>query len=110
MRLKEVAERLGLEFLVAADPEAEVRGGYVSDLLSDVLAHAEAGDLWITHQRHLNVVAVAKLRGVAGVVFARGLRPGPEALRRAEEEGVNLLLSPSDAFDTAGRLHRLLFP
>lgn len=110
MRLKEVAEKLGLEFLVAADPEREVRGGYVSDLLSDVLAHAEAGDLWITHQRHLNVVAVAKLRGVAGVVFARGLRPGHEALRRAEEEGVNLLLSPADAFDTAGRLHRLLLP
>ncbi|MEN3010844.1 MAG: DRTGG domain-containing protein [Candidatus Bipolaricaulaceae bacterium] len=110
MRLREVAERLGLEFLVAADPEAEVRGGYVSDLLSDVLAHAEAGDLWITHQRHLNVVAVAKLRGVAGVVFARGLRPGPETLQRAQHEGVNLLTSPADAFDTAGRLHRLLAP
>lgn len=110
MKLREIAEKLGLEFLVAADPEAEVRGGYVSDLLSDVLAHAEAGDLWITHQRHLNVVAVGKLRAVAGVVFARGLRPGPEALRRAEEEGVNLLVSPADAFETAGKLHRLLFP
>ncbi|MCS7216312.1 DRTGG domain-containing protein [Thermus sp.] len=110
MKLREVAERLGLEFLVAADPEAEVRGGYVSDLLSDVLAHAEAGDLWITHQRHLNVVAVAKLRGVAGVVLARGLRPGPETLQRAQQEGVNLLTSPADAFDTAGRLHRLLAP
>lgn len=110
MKLWEVAERLGLEFLVRADPEAEVQGGYVSDLLSDVLAHAEAGDLWITHQRHLNVVAVAKLRGVAGIVLARGLQPGPETIRRAQEEGVNLLTSSADAFDTAGRLHRLLFP
>lgn len=110
MQLREVAQGLGLEFLVAADPQAEVRGGYVSDLLSDVLAHAEPGDLWITHQRHLNVVAVGKLRGVAGVVFARGLRPGTETLRRAQEEGVNLLVSPFDAFEAAGRLHRLLFP
>lgn len=109
MKLAEVADHLGLEFLVLGDPEVEVRGGYVSDLLSDVLAHAEAGDLWLTHQRHLNVVAVAKLREVAGVVFVRGLRPGPETLAKAREEGVNLLSSPEDAFETGGRLHRLLF-
>lgn len=87
MRLKEVAERLGLEFLVTADPEAEVRGGYVSDLLSDVLAHAEAGDLWITHQRHLNVVAVAKLRGWRAWCspggFGRAPRPSAARKKRA---------------------------
>lgn len=110
MKLREVVERLGLEFVVRADPEVEVLGGYVSDLLSDVLAHAQAGALWITHQRHLNVVAVAKLRGVAGVVLARGLKPGEETVRRAQEEGVNILSSPADAFHTAGALHRLLFP
>ncbi len=29
-------------------------GGYVSDLLSDVMAHAQDGDVWITMQRHVN--------------------------------------------------------
>lgn len=43
MKLEKVAEALGLEFLVQARPEAEVRDGYVSDLLADVLAHAEPG-------------------------------------------------------------------
>lgn len=110
MKLREVAEKLGLEFLVAAAPEAEVEGGYVSDLLSDVLANAQPKQLWITHQRHLNVVAVAKLRELSGVVFARRIRPGPEVIQKAREEGLNLLISPADAFETAGRLHRLLFP
>jgi hypothetical protein len=110
VKLREVAEKLGLEFFVAAAPEAEVEGGYVSDLLSHVLAHAQPKQLWITHQRHLNVVAVAKLRELSGVVFARGIRPGPETLQRAKEEGVNLLGSKLDAFHTAGKLHRLLFP
>lgn len=110
MRLREIARALEWEFLVEADPEVEVQGGYVSDLLSDVLAHAQPGDLWLTHQRHLNVVAVGKLREVAGIVFVRGIRPGPEAVRKAEEEEVNLLVSREDAFHTAGKLHRLLFP
>jgi len=110
MRLKEIAEKLGLEFVVTAETEAEVLGGYVSDLLSDVLAHAERGELWLTHQRHLNVVAVGKLRELSGVVFVRGIRPGPEVIQKAREEGLNLLISPADAFETAGRLHRLLFP
>ena len=45
MRLKEIAEKLGLEFVVAAETEVEVLGGHISDLLSDVLAHAEWGAL-----------------------------------------------------------------
>ena len=45
-------------------------GGYASDLLSDVLAHAAAGNLLVTVQTHLNVVAVALHAELLGVVFA----------------------------------------
>ncbi|MBC7221537.1 serine kinase [Candidatus Bipolaricaulota bacterium] len=110
MKLKEVVKALGLEILVFPAPDLEVHDGYVSDLLSDVLAHAKPGELWLTHQRHLNVVAVAKLRELSGVIFVRGIRPGLDVLQKAREEGVNLFVSESDAFHTAGRLHRLLFP
>lgn len=110
MKLARVVAELGLEALATGDLTREVGGGYCSDLLSDVLAHARPGDLWITHQRHLNVVAVAKLRDLAGVVFARGNRPAPDVVARAATEGVNLFLSPEPAFEVAGRLHRLLRP
>ncbi|HID08640.1 TPA: serine kinase [Candidatus Micrarchaeota archaeon] len=108
MTLEEVARKLGLEVLVGADLGLEVRGGYVGDLLSRALADSEEGSLWITHQRHLNVVAVAKLKGLAGVVYAQGVRPYEEALERAREEGVNLLSSGRSAFETAGLLFRIL--
>ena len=108
MTLAEVARALGLECLVEAGLDRQVRWGFCSDLLSDVLAHAREGDLWITHQRHLNVVAVAKLKGVAGVVCVRGLRPSEEVRRAAQEEGVPLLTTQMDAFELAGRLYRLL--
>lgn len=110
MELAKIVADVGLEVIVGADLTRDVRGGYCSDLLSDVLAHAQPGDLWITHHRHLNVVAVGKLRDVAGIVFARGLRPGPDVIARAAGERVNLLSSPHPAFEVAGRLHRALAP
>ncbi|MCX6555994.1 MAG: hypothetical protein NTW95_00945, partial [Candidatus Aminicenantes bacterium] len=67
MMVKEVAEKLGLKILsVGADQQ--VTGGYVSDLLSDVIANAEEGSLWITVQRHLNIIAVAQLKKLAGII------------------------------------------
>ncbi len=110
MKLARIVAELGLENLAAGDLTREVTGGYCSDLLSDVLAHVAPGELWITHQRHLNVVAVAKLRDVAGVIFAQGNRPGHDVVSRAAAEGVNLFLSERSAFEIAGRLYRLLRP
>ena len=108
MKLAELQAALGLEALTPGEPEREVSWGFCSDLLSDVLAHAHPQELWITHQRHLNVVAVAKLRGVAGVVCVRGLRPSPGVLAKAREEGVMILLAAEGAFEVAGKLYRLL--
>ncbi|GAB4304058.1 MAG: DRTGG domain-containing protein [Candidatus Bipolaricaulota bacterium] len=110
MELRQVIAAIGLTALVGADLAREVRDGYCSDLLSDVLAHAKAGDLWITHQRHLNVIAVAKLRDVAGIVFPRRLRPSPDVVARAQAEGLNLLLAEGTAFEVAGKLYRVLHP
>jgi hypothetical protein len=35
-----------------------VTGGYASDLLSCVMARAQAGNVWVTLQAHPNVVAI----------------------------------------------------
>jgi len=62
MTLGEVVKALNLEVRTGQDQmDREVRGGYVSDLLSDVIAGAKEGDLWVTLQLHQNIVAVAFL-------------------------------------------------
>ncbi len=106
MRLSEVARVLGLE-LRCGSLESEVRGGYVSDLMSDVIAHAEAGDLWLTVQVHANIVAVAAMKELAGVVLVGGRQPEAETLRKAEAKKVTLLVSRLPAFELAGRLYQL---
>ncbi len=108
MTVAEVVERLELEALAAGELKATVAGGYCSDLLSDVLAHAQSGDMWITHQRHMNVVAVAKLKEVAAVILVRGAAPSAEMTGRARSEGVTILRSSASAFQVAGRLYQLL--
>jgi hypothetical protein len=84
-----------------------VRGGYASDLLSDVIAHAEEGDAWVTMQKHLNTVAVAHLKGVAVIVIVNGREPDADMLARAGEQGVAVVVTPLGAFDAAGVLYGL---
>jgi predicted transcriptional regulator len=107
MLVKEVAEKLGLKIL-AAGQDQEVTSGYVSDLLSDVIANAEEGCLWITVQRHLNIVAVAQLKKLAGIVLSRGSAPDASVLARAAQEGLFILSTPADSFTIAGKLYGLI--
>jgi hypothetical protein len=106
MRLSEVARALGLE-LLSGGLEAEVGGGYVSDLMSDVIANAEAGDLWLTVQIHANIVAVAAMKELAGIVLVGGRRPEAETLAKAAAKKVTLLGSGLSGFELSGRLYQL---
>jgi hypothetical protein len=108
MRLREVVERLNLDILALGDQEREVRWAYTSDLLSDVMAGAQPGDLWLTIQRHMNIVAVAKLRDLAGIVLAKGHRPAQEVVDKAKEEGIALMVSEDPLFELCGEMYQIL--
>jgi hypothetical protein len=89
----------------AAAGSREVRGGYASDLLSDVMAHAQEGDAWVTMQRHVNTVAVAQLKNLTAIVIVNGRQPESDMAARAAEQDVALVTTPLEAFDVAGRLY-----
>lgn len=100
--------KLGLEVRAGAGSlERPVRGGYASDLLSDVIAHAREGDVWITLQTHPNTVAVASMKDLAGVVLVNAREPQAETLEKAGAENIPLLVSALPAFELIGRLHAL---
>ena len=108
MRLIDLVEALGLRVDVAGDSlNVELTGGYASDLMSDVLANATAGEIWVTLQTHQNVVAVASMKELAGVVLVGGRQPQEETLLKAQEEGVPVLVSELSAFELVGRLYEL---
>ena len=83
-----------------------VTGGYASDLLSDVIAHSRKGNIWITIQTHPNIVAVATMKELSGIILTGGREPDVETLQKAEEEGMPILVSPLFTFELVGRLHQ----
>ena len=109
MKLKEIVEKLKLQVLASQERlDTEVTGGYTSDLLSDVMANSRGKNLWITLQTHENIVAVAKLRDLAGIVVINNRKPDEETLNRARSEKVVLLASGETAFIISGKLYGLI--
>lgn len=106
--LDRIAEELQLEVISCEGLlRRPVVGGYASDLLSCVMARAKHNFLWVTLQSHVNVVAVASLLGLAGVIITEGNKPDQDTVARAEKEDVVLMLTPSTTFSVVGRLASL---
>lgn len=107
MKLSDLVSEFGLEVKAgAAYLDREVGGGYASDLLSDVLANAEDGMVWVTLHIHQNIVAVAAHTGLAGIILVQGRVPDSDTVTKAEEENIPLLITDLSTFEIVGRLYR----
>jgi hypothetical protein len=103
--LKEIIEKLKLETVSSSHPaDQPVVGGYAADLLSCAMKGAKKDYIWVTLQSHLNVVAVASLLSLAGVIITEGNRPDEETITRAEKEGITLMVTPKTTFTVVGQL------
>lgn len=109
MKLKEIVEKLRLQVLVGQERlDMEVSGGYTSDLLSDVMANSKERNVWITLQVHENIVAVAKLKDLAGIIMINNRKPDEATIQRAKDEKVTLILSDETAFGLSGKIYGLI--
>jgi hypothetical protein len=108
MTLSELAARLDLKvFTTGVSLDKPVLGGYASDLLSDVIGHSHKSDVWLTMQVHPNIIAVAVLKDLAGIVLVNSREPAPETLEQAAREKVAILGARTGTFELAGRLYGL---
>ncbi|MBP8955187.1 MAG: serine kinase [Armatimonadetes bacterium] len=104
----QVAEELGLKVCAGGHKlDSKVEGALVSDLLSFVMANGKRGQLWVTIQTHSNIVAVAVLGGLAGIIIASGFHPDEDTTGRAEEEDIPILTCDAPAYEVAGMLYEL---
>lgn len=104
MTIKELGERLELKALTKLF-EKPVTGVYISDMVSDVIANARAGNILITLQVHNNVIAAANLVDVAAIVLTRGRAPAPEAVALAEKAEITVFSTALDSWQVATRLY-----
>lgn len=85
-----------------------VNGGYTSDLLSDVMGHADQGNIWITLQTHKNIMAIASLKDLAAIIVVKGFKPDADTMEKSNEEGIPILGTDMQTFETAGKVYNLL--
>jgi hypothetical protein len=82
-------------------------GGYASDLLSCVMAGAKQGNLWITLQSHINIVAVAAVLDLAAIIITEDAKPDATTLEKAQQQGITLLGSSESTYSIVGKLWEL---
>ncbi|MCF8380621.1 MAG: serine kinase [Bacteroidales bacterium] len=108
MNLAEIIKSLNLKIISGKlNPETKIKGVYVSDLLSDVMGNAKAGDLWITLQSHKNIIAVAELKDICAILIINGGQPDEETIKKSREDDILLLGTDESAFSMAGRIYEL---
>jgi len=107
VKVAELVEKFELTvFSGEAGLQNEISGGYVSDLLSDVMGFARENQVWMTLQTHQNVVAIASLKDLAAVIIVKDLQPDPETVSHSEEEGIPLLGTDMETFEIAGKIYK----
>lgn len=107
MKVQELIDQLKLQVVVQGDLEREIAGGYVSDLLSHVMANGKEGDVWVTLQSHQNIVAVASLLNFSAIIVACGVKVEKNTIEKAENEGITILTTTEEIYPITGKLYKL---
>ena len=75
--------------------------------MSDIIGNAQEGDLWITLQINKNIVAVAVMKGLAGIILINNRIPDEDTLAKAVEEDIPILQTSLSAFELTGRIYAM---
>lgn len=103
MNIKELIEQVELKMLTNHENQ-DIDGVFVSDMMSDVMTHAQAGDLWITVQTHKNVISTANLMDVSAVVITHGKTVPDETIELASKFQVTLLHTNMNTYSLIAKL------
>ncbi len=99
MNINTFADLIQGTFAFQIKDAEKIEWGYVSDLLSLVMANGKKGTAWITVQNHLNVIAVAALLEMACIVLVEGITLDEGVKEKAEEEKIPVIYTKLSAYD-----------
>lgn len=108
MTVKEFSTACQFNILCCPDPDREVNGAYVGDLLSWVMGRAKADNVWITIMSNVNVIAVASLSDVSCVLLAEDVTLESDVLATAKEKGINVLSTSLATYEAALKVSEMI--
>jgi hypothetical protein len=106
MTTQDLIDKIGLKALTTFDPR-EIDGVFVSDMLSDVMAGAKSGNLWITVQTHKSIIPAANLVDVSAVIVTSNKTVPGETVELANKHNIALLTTELPSFELVGKLYSL---
>ncbi len=104
MTVAELKEKLSLK-LANELYDKDVESVFISDMVSDVMAGAKPGALWVTTQSHKNVVAAANLVDIAAVVVTRGKPVPADTIEMATRAELTIFTTDLETYDFIVKLH-----
>lgn len=100
MKVKEITERLNLENISeSGNMESDITGCFAGDLLSLAMSSVQNGNIWITVQTNLNILAIASLTEAACIIVANSMNIPETVVEKAKEEDICLLRSDKDVYE-----------
>ena len=84
--------------------EREVRLGFASDLMSDVLTLLADDILLITGLSNNQAIRTAEMSDIMQILFVRNKRPTKTMLDLASEHGITVITTPYSMFRSSGLL------
>jgi len=108
MTVYELSKHSQFNVLTMPEPEREINGVYIGDLLSWVMGKAQYDNVWITIMSNINVIAVASLSDVSCVLLAEDVTLDEEILATAKEKGINIISTPLAAYEAAVKISGMI--
>lgn len=108
MTVHELSLLDNFDVLCCPDPEREINGIYIGDLLSWVMGKAQTDNLWLTIMSNINVIAVASLTDVSCIVLTEGVTLNEDVLNTAKQKGINVISTKMTSYDVAVYLSGLI--
>ena len=85
----------------------EIVGAYASDLMSDVLASIYLDDkaVLVSGLNNTQLIRTAEMLDLSVIVMVRGKKPHPEVIEMARENGMVLLTTGLNMYNSCGLLY-----
>lgn len=106
MLLKEIKEILnGTNYTDVSLLDREINYCYATDMMSDVLKSCKTGSLLITGLVNQQVLQVAEIMDLSGIVFVSGKKPSEEMIKSVENKNIPLLSTDLHMYEACGVLY-----
>ena len=106
MKLKEIAELLEAEiFCTEEQLEEEIPCAFGSDLISDILMCTKEPTLLLTGLTNPQIVRLADMIDLLGIIFVRGKKPTDELIEMAKDRGLPMISTAFTLYKSSGILY-----